>query len=32
MATVSGIYERSNIKASTTADCLDAKRAAGEIR
>lgn len=32
MATVSGLYEKVNLQRGTTADCLDAKRLAGEIR
>lgn len=32
MASVSGLYEKVNVQRSTTANCLDAKRAAGEIR
>jgi hypothetical protein len=32
MAEVTGMYERANFKRSTTANCLDAMRAAGTIR
>ncbi|MDQ7996050.1 MAG: hypothetical protein AAGC76_09365 [Luteibacter sp.] len=31
-AQVAGIYERANLKRATTANCLDAMRAAGTIR